>query len=354
MSVNVEVLCELIRLKPVSSDIAAVNRAEDRMKEYLESEGLFCTMEEIEGRHVLFAATEPGKVPDYLLNAHIDVVPGEDELFVPRIENGTLYARGADDCLGSCMVAAETLIALKGKVSCGAIFTADEEIGGRTTAGMVKLGYGAKKSILVIDAKYDKLAYCQKGIIAVELIARSKTGGGHASYPWEFDNPIERLAEGFVRLRSSWSNPTREAQWADSMTPCVFRAGRVHNQIPDSASMTLNIRYVNAEDREKILARIKETTACDEVRLLEDCIPAYTDLEAPEVKRLLAVMRKHFGREIPLAHMNGATDARHFMTLNVPVAMIGVEGSGEHSPREYVRLDSLTFVSEYLQDYLQG
>lgn len=354
MDRDIALLEELIRFKSVSNDIAAVNRAEDRMKEYLEQNGLLCTTEIIGGRHVLFASTTPGKTPDYLLNAHLDVVPAAEEQFVPRIDGTRMYARGTDDCLGSCVIAAKTLISLKGKASCGAIFTADEEIGGHTSAGMVQLGYSAKKCIIVIDAMYDRLAYSQKGILALELINHSKSGGGHASYPWAFDNPIERLAEGFVNLRHNWKNPTDETKWNDSMTPCIFQAGSVHNQIPDSASMTLNIRYIHPGDRDKLMARVKELTGCDEIRIFEECPPVVMDPDAPEIKRLRAAMSKHFGREIPLEQMMGATDARHFQPLNVPIAMVGVNGAGEHSPCEYIELPSLDFVSGYLQEFILG
>jgi len=354
MSVNVNLLSELIRMKPVSKDIAAVNRAEDRMKEYLESNGLFCTMEIINGRHTLFASTEQGRTPDFLLNAHMDVVPGEDEQFVPRIEGKRMYARGTADCLGSCVAIADVLIELKDKASCGAIFTADEEIGGSTSGGMVKLGYGAKKCILVVDAMFDKLVYFQKGIIAIEVIMHSKTGGGHASYPWAFDNPIDRLVDGYVRLRSSWIQPTAEAQWSNSMTPCIISGGCVHNQIPGTASMMLNIRYMKADDREKILKLIKEETKCDELREFEGCVPVETDPNVPVIQRLIKVMSRHFGKDIPCVRMNGATDARYFAELNVPLAMVGVNGVGEHSPCEYAELDSYDTVSAYLREFILG
>lgn len=349
-----ELLAELIRFRSVSEDIPAVNRAEEYMKNYLESEGIFCTMEEIGGRHVLYASTVRGKEADYLFNAHMDVVPAADGQFIPRIEGDLMYGRGTADCLGACAVIAQTLIRLKGKASCGAIFTADEEIGGSTTAGMVERGYRAKQCVVIIDAYYDSLTIAQKGVLALEILFRSRTGGGHASKPWKFDNPIDRLVDGYSRLRNAWTNPTEEEQWSNSMTPCILRGGFVHNQIPDQASMMLNIRFVDPEDSDRILAQVKELTGCDELRPFEICPPVVSASDTPAVQKLRGIMASHIGRDIPLCRMNGATDARHFTSLNVPLAIIGTCGTGEHSPCESVSLASLEKVSDILVDFASG
>ena len=298
--------------------------------------------------------TVNGKEPDYLFNAHMDVVPATDDQFVPRTEGDLMYGRGTADCLGACAVIAQTLIRLKDKASCGAIFTADEEIGGSTTAGMVERGYKAKKCVVIIDAAYDELTFAQKGVLAAEIFFHSKTGGGHASTPWEFDNPIDRLIDGYIRLRNSWTNPTAQAQWSNSMTPCIFRAGFAHNQIPDQASMMLNIRFVNPEDKDRILAQIRELTGCDEIRPFDICPPVVTNPDAPVVQKLRGIMASHIGRDIPLCRMNGATDARHFTSLDLPLALIGTLGSGEHSPCESVSLASLETVSDILADFASG
>ena len=83
MNVDLELLKDLIRIPSVSADVDAVNSATDFLHAYLENRGLHCTIENCNGRRVLFAATVPGKQPDYLFNAHLDVVPAEKEQFEP-------------------------------------------------------------------------------------------------------------------------------------------------------------------------------------------------------------------------------------------------------------------------------
>jgi len=350
-----ELLCSLVREKAVTADAEAVNRSEKRVEEYLKSRGFLCAVEEVGPRKVLFASTVPGKTPDYLLNAHLDVVPGLPEQYEPVLKDSVLYGRGVNDCLGNAMVMIRVLELLKDTgLSCGAIFTGDEEKGGETSAAMVERGYGAKKGVIVLDSAYGKVTYGEKGILAVQLTARSKTGGGHASRPWQFENPIDKLIDGYVNLRKNWRNPDAKDEWGDSMAATLFHAGSVRNQISDEASMELNIRYTDEGNREEILRKVEKFTGC-ECRVMESCPPAVTDPDTPMLQQLQKFLGKHItDRRITFARMNGATDARHFVKLGVPVAMLGADGSGAHAAKEYLRIDSVEVMAQTLADFMRN
>ena len=130
----IELLAKLISINPVSSDYPAVNRAENLMMNFLKSHGVYCCMETIGDNQVLWAVTSETRSVNYLLNAHLDVVPGRGD---PRIEDGYIYGRGGADCLGNAVCAARLLCNLKRQADVGCIFTADEEIGGMTTAAIL-------------------------------------------------------------------------------------------------------------------------------------------------------------------------------------------------------------------------
>ncbi|MBO4630872.1 MAG: M20/M25/M40 family metallo-hydrolase [Lentisphaeria bacterium] len=77
------------------------------------------------------AESTPGTQPDFLFNAHLDVVPVIHEGQTnPVLKNGELHARGAYDCLGSVACIAEILADSVGKFNASAFFTVDEEQGG--------------------------------------------------------------------------------------------------------------------------------------------------------------------------------------------------------------------------------
>lgn len=346
-----KLLCDLIQCRPVSSDIDAVNRAERMMKDFLEKKGLYCTEEIIDGRCVVYASTRPGKKQDLLLNAHMDVVPAAYEhQYLPRIEGDRLYARGSDDCLGNAVTAAQFLVEAGDSVSACAIFTADEEIGGRTTGEMVARGYGANKAALVIDGGgYGNIVYSQKGIMVLKLRAVGK--GGHSSIPWMFDNPIDRLIDGYCKLRNSWQNPVQEDPWGKSLAACILKAGEVHNAIPDTAEMLINIRYTVDEDYDRILKMVQDLTGL-EVEVGETCPPVVSNPDVPAIQAL----KKAFtiadpAHEVKLSRMCGATDARHLKALGIPIGIIGVVGSGMHGKEEYLEMASVDVFVRILHEY---
>lgn len=348
---RVPLLEKLIKCKAVTENITEVNNAIDIMHEFLLENNIYCTVEQCpDGRKVLYGATEETKAPDVLLNAHLDVVPATEEQFIPRIEGDIMYGRGTGDCQGNATILADLLIRLKGKASVGAIFSTDEEHGGISTSYMVRHGYTAKKIIIVIDGNPYAIAIAQKGIIDLALRANSK--GGHSSTPWDFNNPIDMLIDGYIKLRNEWTQATQENQWGDTMAPTILNAGFAHNQIPDVAEMLINIRFINSADCESIIEKIKQITGL-EVIIHGICEPFFADENTPVVQKLMATMKnKYPEKDIPFVRMNGATDARHFAKLSAPIAVIGTEHGGIHTANEWVRLSSIDKYTDMLEEFI--
>lgn len=349
MESYIDLLCEMIRMRPVSRDIAAVNRVQHRVQEFLTGKGLFCTMENDGERDVLFAATTLGKVQDILLCAHLDVVPAEkEEQYEPYICEGILYGRGSSDCMGNAISCMKAMCDAPKGASIGCIFTGDEEIGGKTTAYMVEQGYSARKLGLVMDSG-GAVYYAQKGILNLKVIARGN--GGHSSRPWCFDNPVLKLINGLHKLFEKWENPANGNDWRLSIVPTILQAGNVANRIPDIAEAVLNLRLVKLEEKEAMIAFVRETTGL-EVEAGECCDPFSSPVDTEEMKRVLAAYSKAFGKEAVPERMCGATDARHLYKIGVPVYVSGINGSGAHSANEQLKLDSIDKGTAMILDLL--
>ena len=345
MKEYVELLEKLIRCRAVSDDIPAVNRATMILHDFLAGHGLCCKLEEsADGRKILYAAPDGTKTPDYLCNAHIDVVPAPEAMYMPEIRGARIYGRGSSDCQG-CVTAIARALVLAGKNGRGgAFFSADEEIGGATTGEMIRLGYRPKKLAVVVDASAWSIACAQKGILNVRLVAHGRAG--HASEPWAFDNALDRLIDGYVKIRAAWPEMSA-AVWGDSMAATICQAGSVSNRIPEIAEMTLNIRYTEPEGENRILDFLRETSGLEVVKEMLYCPPVVCDPENPEIVLLRRTMERSFGREIGLCRMCGATDARWFPP-ETPTAIIGIEGEGCHSDSEWADLESIRLYSEML------
>ena len=348
---TISLLETLIRTRPVTTDTARVNAATDVMRGYLESHGIFCRVEELNGRRILYASNRESGTPEIILNSHLDVVPAEEEQYEPVVRDGKMFARGTCDCLGNAVCLARILLAAKAHVA--AVFSADEETGGETTKHMVELGYTAKHAVLILDSGDTTIVYEQKGVLVVHLTAKGRDG--HAAYPWNCDDPIDKLMAGFAKFRAKWQNPTSEDDWRNSMSACMMSAGSAPNQIPREATMTINFRIVDEASREVILRDLAETTGC-EITLGEDIPPVSFDKDGPVFKRLQTVLSEYVcgGREIPLARICGATDSRHWKALGIPVPVLGVTGGNEHSKGEYVELDSIGCYADAIVKFVDG
>ncbi len=338
-----DLLRELVALRPISADPAAVDRAQLRLKQFLEDHGIICRLEKIENRQLLFASTTGNPTPTILFNPHLDVVPATDperqyELYE---QDGNIYGRGAGDDLGNAICVAQALIDLKDSgVDAGAIFTGNEEVGGSTTLGMMELGYGAQKMVLVVDgnAGANQIIYAHKGVAVLKLIAHGRTG--HSSRPWEFDNAIDKLIVGYSKLAEVWDNPDSIDDWRATMAPCIISGGQAVNQIPGEASLILNFRIVDSEDLTTLPQKVRDITGL-EVEFRRSSLPFNGDRNSPQLQLLAQVIKDQTGVAPEFSRMTGATDARHLQGLGVPVAVIGCNGAGPHSENEYLYADAI-------------
>ena len=328
----------LVAIPSESAKPERVNEAMAFTRAYLERRGVPCVVERDGPRDILYASTRPGKVQDYLLCVHLDVVPAPDpKMYEPRIEGNRLYGRGACDDKGNAAVAVQTLVSLLGKASVGVIFTADEELGGKTTATMVKRGYAARRFALVVDAGAYKVTVAQKGTsyITVRAVGR----GGHSSQPWKLDNPIDKLVDAY-------------AKFCDIVSATMVSAGEARNRIPDTAEMTVNLRFVSKDGVERVCQALKDV-GLEVVNVVTTGGPVSSDPSAPEIQRLLAAMRAKWPEKKPsINRMLAATDARHFVDMGVPIAIIGAEGGGAHANVEWTNLTCLDECADLLEKFI--
>ena len=347
---TVQLLEKLIAFRPVSSDTEQVNAATRFLAELLAENGLHTQIETLDNRLILYAATEATKKPALFANAHLEVVAAEDECFTLRESNGWLLGRGTADCLGNCAALANALIAANNTASAGVLFSTDEETGGATTAHMAGLGYAGRKMILICDnaAPYT-IATAQKGMLNLRLRAAGKSC--HSAQPWEGDNAIDKLIDGYCRVRALFPPVEAGDEWHDTMAATVIGGGNVVNKVPDSADMVINLRLTEKDSVETTIRDIEKVSGCQVITELQSP-PVYVDEKEPALKTLKKLLEETLGRPLQIRRMNGATDARHFANVGVPIAMIGAPGTGIHGSEERVEQAGLERFAAFLQAYV--
>ena len=337
---------KLIRIPSVSSNIVEVNRAVDFLNGELGCDGLYRQIETMpDGRRVLFAANESTKRPDILLSAHLDVVPEKDpSQFVPRRENGRIYGRGASDCKEHVVLCARLMRELKGRVSIGAIFGSDEEIGGMSTAFMLDKGYGAAKLVIVLDSEQFAITTRQKGLAryVIEADAPPTHAGMVKGAP---PNAVQELIRSYGAAAAEIPD-FEDGTWRDVMMLERVSGTREHAEIEISVRCA---RKGGFESVENLLRnKFKRDLHC-----LRKGEAVLLDETQPYLVAFRERMRRAWpDRKVDFYHLNSSTDARHLQRLNLPMLILGVDARGAHTATEYVEIPSLDEYASLIGSYL--
>ena len=347
---------ELLSIPSVSADVAQNDRATAWMKAWLERHDVWCAVETWpeDGRKVLYAATKPGlKNPDYTIVTHLDVVAAPPEQFVPQLKGSKIYARGADDTKVVALAAAKILARLNGTASVGCVFASNEEVGGKTTGFMVAKGYGEPgKMVFVMDGSRDAhtVSYACKGCAYYKVTAKGRSG--HASRPDACDNPIDKLAAAIPKIRAAYPFGAG-GDWGNVAAVTIIGAGDSQNRIPETASMTVNVRFVEDGGLELERKLLEKVTGL-QVELIRGTPAAVSRLDDPEFARLRAyIQARRPGKALNLVRSSGANDSRYFPQFGKP--MVGVGGfvlGGAHSDDEWIDLASVGPQVDFICDFI--
>ena len=337
---------KLIRIPSVSSNIVEVNRAVDFLDGELGRDGLYRQIETMpDGRRVLFAANESTRRPDILLSAHLDVVPEKDpSQFVPRRENGRIYGRGASDCKEHVVLCARLMRELKGRVSIGAIFGSDEEIGGMSTAFMIDKGYGAAKMVIVLDSEQFAITTRQKGLAryVIEADAPPTHAGMVKGAP---PNAVQELIRSYEAAAAEISD-FEDGTWRDVMMLERVSGTREH------AEMEISVRCARKGGFEAVENLLRDKFKRD-LRCLRKAEAVLLDETQPYLVAFRERMRRAWpNRKVDFYHLNSSTDARHLQRLNLPMLILGVDARGAHTATEYVEIPSLDEYAVLIESYL--
>lgn len=346
MIVDVDFLKALIRIPSVSADVDENNRAVGFTTRYAVSRGLRCTVEtNAEGRAIAWVANVNGKRPDVLLSAHLDVVSAQTPaLFEPRVADGCLFGRGASDCKEHVALSLHLMERLAGRVSIGAIFGTDEEIGGATTAEMLSRGYGAERLAIVLDSEQYAITTWQKGLAryAVEADAPPSHAGMTAGAP---PNALLELIRAYEAAAAVIPD-SEDGSWRDVLTLERMSGTR------ERAELEIGVRCARPGGFDALEALLREAFG-REPRCLRKGEPVILDESAPHLVGFLKRMRRAWpDRECGFYHLNSSTDARHIQRLGIPMLILGVDARGAHTPDEYVHIDSLGEYADLIAGYL--
>ncbi len=336
-----------------TSHPAGLAVAMDFVAGWLEGRGVDLTRRTMDDREVLIARAGTGPVR-IVLHGHLDVVPGHEGQFSPRIDGDRLIGRGAYDmkaALAAMMLATAHLSVRppEGATVELVIVPDEERAQPGPNATELLVADGMRADLVICGEPTDLHVGVQaKGvmILAVEVEGRA----AHGSTPWLGDNAIIRALEVYRRLESL---PFTRASTPFFARPSV-NLGRIHggdvvNKVPDTCRMDVDIRYLPGQDPDEILRQARGAGA-QSVEVIIARPPADVDPSHPLIQALLGAVSCHEESAVSVGR-DGASDAGAFLEVGVLAVEFGPCGAGHHGPDEHVDIPSLLAYRRTLEEF---
>jgi len=324
------------------------------VKGWLEAREIPVSGREYDGLPVVLADVGPRDGPSIILHGHVDVVPGYEEQFTPRIEGDRLIGRGAYDMKGglAAMMCAVNDIADNGKVRVRFVCVPDEEsedVDNRSTDALVKEGLRADFAITGEPTDLH-IGVQAKGVLAVRVEVSGIAA--HGSTPWAGDNAILKAYDVFRRIETlRFSRESSDLFDRPSINVSRIVGGDAFNKVPDRCTMDVDIRFLPNQDPGEILADIR---ALPDVRIVKTFqrAPARVSRQNPYVRALREAVSRSLEGEALSVGRDGASDAISFLEAGVPAVEFGPIGGGHHGPQEWVSIESLARYRRALGDFV--
>jgi acetylornithine deacetylase len=187
-------------------------------------------------RRNLYAAS--GKA-DVVFSTHLDCVP---PFFPSRLDDGTLYGRGACDAKGAAasQIAAMERLRREGRTNVGLLLVVGEERGSDGAKMAQSLASGSKY-LINGEPTDNRLGVGTRGILRVNLKASGRAA--HSSFPELGESAVEKLLDALIALRAI-EVPDHPLMGRTHYTVGVLNGGVAPNVIPAAAEAEVMFRTV--------------------------------------------------------------------------------------------------------------
>jgi len=310
------------------------------------------------GTPSLVVSLDGSRSPELLFHGHVDVVPAADSMFTPRyVDEGELSGRGTADMKGglaAMMHVVRDLSRQPSRPSLALMVVTDEERGGHHGARYLLDEAGYDPAFCITGEPnnldgYIDIVYRQKGVIRIDVTA---TGApAHAATPEQGENAIEALMDAHPEIRAVFA--AEAGDWPTTVNYGLIEGGTAVNQVPDSARLRLDVRYPDADARDRVLTALRAIDGLS-VESVGHGAPVDTDPDDPHVRGLQRHAEQVLGRDVHLVRKPHTSDLRHFASHGIPGVAFGPEAYGSHEGYEYLVVDSLPDYCRALAAFAAG
>jgi acetylornithine deacetylase/succinyl-diaminopimelate desuccinylase family protein len=366
MSDVAELAAQLVAIESINPDVVLGGSGEGPIARFVadwcERAGLETLVSEpAPGRpNVIAVAQGSGGGRSLILNAHMDTVgvAGMSEPFSPRVEDGRLYGRGAQDMKGSlaaCMVA--TAEAARHRLRGDVILTAvsDEEfasVGSQAVAASVHAD-----AAIVTEPTDMRLAIAHRGFVAFEIETIGRAA--HGSRPDLGIDAIAKMGHVLIGIqeldRRLRANPTHPRLGSGSVHASVIEGGQEYSSYPARCRLQAERRTIPGETvglAKSEIGEILAAAAMGDADFSGDArvVAAREPFEVAEDDRIVEVVRHSAasvaGEEPEVVGVSFWADSALLAAAGIPTVLFGPRGEGLHTEVEWVDVGDLERCAE--------
>ena len=338
------------------------------LKEFLTKQGISAKLRNAEkDRPNVIAVIEgDGDGKSLMLNGHTDTVPPFEMSippFIPKVDKGRLYGRGALDMKGGLGAMAMTLVAIRRsrvKLAGDLILTAvvGEERKSEGTEDIVLNGPHADMGIIGEPTDLE-IQPTHRGLEWLDVHFYGKAAhGGQAD---RGVNAISMASKFIHAVDCDLMPRLRERKSKHTLPPTlnlgVISGGQQPSSVADHCVVKIDRRWIPEENLQKVFTeiydifdKVMEEDPSFKAKLVRDPSNMKTMTHTPNVvprshqvvRSLESAVRKVTGKAPKLTSFWGWTDAALFTHFaKVPTVVFGPGGAGAHAKIEYVLVDDL-------------
>lgn len=301
----------------------------------------------------------PGDAESLLLCAHMDTVPAENEI-KPTVKKGVIKSDGttilgADDKAGiaSILCAIEHLVlSNKPHRSLELVFTVGEEV---DHSGAFNLNYKklrSKEAILIDDcAKLGRVTLASPFLYELEIRVKGKSAHIGA-LPQRGVNALQIASKAIGEIRLGRINRTTTVNLG------LISGGTEVSEIPGEVIIKGEVRSIKQEKAleniDKINRVFKKFVRRYKARLYfrsKLFVKGYEHNKTNKLIKSIDALNKEFGFKTVYQKDHYLTDANVFNSKGIEMVNISFGGHGEHTNKEWIKIDELKNLAEYLVVY---
>lgn len=308
---------------------------------------------------------------------HVDVVPpGElnswkHPPFSGHIEDGIIYARGAEDMKGAVIASIVAGInyyeRMDSKGTLSYMLTGDEEgVAINGTKSLIKWvnDQGIKINDCVVTEPTNKeligdnIKIGRRGSLSCDLRIIGKQG--HVAYPEKANNPITHAIKALSKITGQLDEGSEHFLPTNIEITSIDVNNPTHNIIPELVHVSLNVRFNDLWNEISLIEYIKNrlSSALDEAEITFDLRKiSVADVYYTGSGKLTDLLQKAiFNKtniDAKLSTFGGTSDGR-FIAKYCPVVEFGLVGRTMHQVDEKIRIDDFFLLTEIYIEFIDN